>query len=160
MLPALHLVQEELGWIPREAITIVAKHLRLSEAQVYGPVTFYSEFREIPPPSTLVVWCSGPSCRIVGGGSIKAVLEAELGCRLGENGPDDAYGLWLGQCNGTCERAPQVWVNGRVIGPLSVVEAVRLARRVKAGAQVVPPPAASDADLPIAPWRGAAEQRS
>ena len=149
-------MQEELGWIPREAMAIVAKHLRLSEAQVYGPVTFYSEFRETPPPRTLVVWCSGPSCRIVGGESIKTVLEAEFGCRLGENDPDDAYGLWLGQCNGTCERAPQVWVNGRVVGPLTVTEAVRLARRVKAGEQVAPATAA--ADMPIVPWRGAAEQ--
>lgn len=66
-MPALHLVQEELGWVPREAMALVAKHLRISEAQVYGPVTFYSEFREIPPPRTLIAWCSGPSCRIVGG---------------------------------------------------------------------------------------------
>ena len=151
-MPALHLVQEELGWVPREAMRIVARHLRLSEAQVYGPVTFYSEFRETAPPRTLVVWCSGPSCRIVGGEPIKTVLEVELGCRLGENGPDDAYGLWLGQCNGTCERAPQVWVNGRVVGPLGVAEAVRLARRVKAGESVAPP----EGDTPIAPWHGAA----
>ena len=94
----------------------------------------------------------------MGGESIKTVLEAEFDCRLGENGPDDAYGLWLGQCNGTCERAPQVWVNGRVVGPLTVAEAVRLARRIKADEQGVSATAA--ADMPIVPWRGDAEQHS
>ena len=151
LLNALHLVQHELGWVPREAMRLVAKHLRLTEAEVYGPATFYSEFRLSPPPRTLVTWCSGPSCRIVGGLQIKEALEAELGCRLGQNGPTaagggpridagggpgDLYGLWQGQCNGTCERAPQLWVNGRVIGPLTVAEAVRLARRIKAGEEV------------------------
>lgn len=140
LLNALHLVQHELGWVPREAMRLVARHLRLTEAEVYGPATFYSEFRLSPPPHTLVTWCSGPSCRIVGGDQIKGALEAELGCRLGQNGPGDTYGLWLGQCNGTCERAPQIWVNGRVVGPLTVTEAVRLARRIKVGEEVVPVP--------------------
>ena len=56
---------------------------------------------------------------------------------MGENGPGDAYGLWLGQCNGTCERAPMIWVDGRVAGPLSMTETVKLARRVKHGEPVV-----------------------
>ncbi len=138
LLPALHLVQEELGWVPREAMRLVARHLRLTEAQVFGPASYYSEFRFSPPPRTLVTWCSGPSCRVLGGERVRRILEAELGCRLGENGPNDGYGLWLGQCNGTCERAPQVWVNGRVVGPLSLAQTVRLARRVRAGEAVAP----------------------
>ena len=109
ILKALHLAQEELGWVSRDAIRLIARHLRVSEAQVYGPATFYAEFRHSPPPKTLVTWCSGPSCRVVGGDRVRRIFETELGCQLGENGPDDEYGLWLGQCNGTCERAPMVW---------------------------------------------------
>ena len=137
MLRALHLAQEELGWISRDAIRLIARHLRVSEAQVYGPATFYAEFRHSPPPKTLVTWCSGPSCRVVGGDRVRRIFEAELGCRLGENTADDELGLWLGQCNGTCEQAPMVWVNGRVVGPLTMVESVKLARRLKAGDDVI-----------------------
>ncbi len=133
MLRALHLAQEELGWISRDAIRLIARHLRVSEAQVYGPATFYAEFRHSPPPKTLVTWCSGPSCRVVGGDRVRRIFEAEFGCRLGENTEDDELGLWLGQCNGTCERAPMVWVNGRVVGPLTMLETVKLARRLKDG---------------------------
>ncbi len=137
LLRALHLAQEQLGWISKDAIRLIGRHLRLSDAEVYGAASFYAEFRHSPPPETLVTWCSGPSCRVVGGDRVRRILEAELGCHLGENDPDDQYGLWLGQCNGTCERAPMVWVNGRVVGPLTMVETVKLARRIRAGEQVV-----------------------
>ena len=137
LLRALHLAQEQLGWISKDAIRLIGRHLRLSDAEVYGAASFYAEFRHSPPPETLVTWCSGPSCRVVGGDRLRRILEAELGCRIGENDPDDRYGLWLGQCNGTCERAPMVWVNGRVVGPLTMVETVQLARRIRNGEQVV-----------------------
>lgn len=133
ILRALHLAQEILGWVPPEAVRLIARRLRVTDAQVYGPATFYAEFRHSPPPRTLVTWCSGPSCRVLGGDKIKRILEAEFGCRMGENGPGDRYGLWLGQCNGTCERAPMVWVDGRVAGPLTMAGTVRLARRIKNG---------------------------
>ncbi|MXY78292.1 MAG: hypothetical protein F4Y94_00985 [Chloroflexi bacterium] len=143
LLPALHRVQHELGWVPRAAMALVARRLGISEAQVYGPATFYSEFRLTPPPATLLTWCSGPTCRVLGGERIKLILEETLDCRLGENGPGDGYGLWLGQCNGTCEQAPQVWLNGRVVGKLSLAGAARLARRLRDGETadaIAPPP--------------------
>ena len=140
LLPALHRVQHELGWLPREAMAIVAKQLKISEAQVYGPASYYAEFRLDSPPERLVTWCSGPSCRILGGDKVRRILESELGCRLGGKSDDGSLGLWLGQCNGTCERAPQIWVGGRVVGPLSLAETVRLARRLKAGEDVAPTP--------------------
>ena len=143
VLSALHRTQHELRWIPREAISVVARQLRLTDAQVFGPASFYSEFRLTPPPRTLVAWCSGPTCRVLGGERIKTILEKTLACRLGENGPNDDYGLWLGQCNGTCEQAPQLWVNGRVVGKLSLAGAARLAQRLRDGetaASIAPAP--------------------
>ena len=143
VLAALHRAQHELGWVPREAMTLIARQLRLTEAQIYGPATFYSEFRLTPPPRTLLSWCSGPACRMLGGERIKTILELTLGCHLGENGPNDDYGLWLGQCNGTCEQAPQVWLNGRVLGKLTLAGSARLAQRLRDGATaetLAPPP--------------------
>jgi NADH-quinone oxidoreductase subunit E len=131
LLAALHAVQHHYGYIPRPAIGVVARQLRLSEARVYGAITFYSEYRLTPPPQVLVGWCSGPACRLKGGDHVRKVLEAELGIALGENTEDNRLGLHLAQCNGTCEHAAQVWVNGDVVGPLTAADAVRLARRLK-----------------------------
>lgn len=131
LLPALHRVQHHYGYIPKIAMRVVARQLRLSEARVYGACTFYSEFRLIPPPRTLVAWCSGPACRLKGGERVRKILEAELGIAMGENTEGDGLGLHLAQCNGTCEYAPQVWVNGRVVGDLTSVKTSRLVRGLK-----------------------------
>lgn len=131
LLTALHRVQERFGYIPKEAIGVVARQLRLSEARVYGAITFYSEFRLTLPPETVVSWCSGPACWLKGSARVRDVLEAVLGIRMGESTSDNRVGLHHGQCNGTCECAPMLWVNGRVRGHLSVAEAVRLARELK-----------------------------
>jgi NADH:ubiquinone oxidoreductase subunit E len=131
LLEALHRVQHRYGYVPRAAIRAVAEQLRLPEARVYGAVTFYSEYRQTPPPETLVSWCGGPACYISGGESVRLILEKILGCGMGENTPDNRVGLHLGQCNGTCENAPQVWVNGRVTGPLTPARTVELARDLR-----------------------------
>lgn len=131
LLEALHRVQHRFGWVPRLAIAPVAQHLRLPEARIYGALTYYSEFRETPPPETLISWCSGPACYIKGGAAVRQVLETLLGCSLGENTPDNRLGLHLGQCNGTCDNAPQVWVAGKVVGPLSPAATAELVLDLK-----------------------------
>jgi NADH:ubiquinone oxidoreductase subunit E len=131
LLPALHTVQHHYGYVPKIAMRVVARQLRLSEARVYGAATFYSEFRLIPPPETLIGWCSGPACRFKGGERVRRVLEAELGIGMGENTEGDRIGLHLAQCNGTCEQAPQIWVNGDVVGPLTAVSTARLVRELR-----------------------------
>jgi NADH-quinone oxidoreductase subunit E len=124
LLEALHRVQHHYGYVPKEAIPGVAKQLRLPPARVYGAVTYFAELRQTPPPETLISWCSGPSCYIKGGANIRAVLEKMLGC-----------GMHLGQCNGTCDNAPQVWVNGKVVGPLGAADTVELVDKLKEGEQ-------------------------
>ena len=131
LLPALHKVQHHYGYIPREAMAVVAKQLHVSEAHVYGAVTFYAELRTIPPPETRIDWCSGPACRLKGSERIRRALEATLEIGMEENTPGDKLGLHLAQCNGTCDYAPQLWVNGKVIGPLTTSEAIKLARDLK-----------------------------
>jgi NADH:ubiquinone oxidoreductase subunit E len=131
MIAALHKVQHRYGYIPKIAMRVVARQLRLSEARVYGAVTFYSEFRLTPPPETLIAWCSGLACRLRNGEGVRKVLESELGIGMGENTPDNKVGLHLAQCNGTCEQAAQIWVNGEVVGPLDAASTVRLVRELK-----------------------------
>ncbi len=84
MLEGLHRIQHHYGYIPKASIPAVAQHLRIPEARVYGAVTYYSEFRETPPPDTTISWCSGPACFVKGSENLKLVLENMLGCTFGE----------------------------------------------------------------------------
>ncbi|MBF6599469.1 MAG: NAD(P)H-dependent oxidoreductase subunit E [Dehalococcoidia bacterium] len=131
LLGALHAVQHRYGYIPRIAFRVVARQLRLSEAKVYGAATFYSEFRLTPSPATLVGWCSGPACRLKGSEGVRRMLESRLGITFGENTGDNKLGLHFAQCNGTCEYAPQVWVNGEVVGPLTAASTSDLVQKLK-----------------------------
>lgn len=133
VMPALHKIQDTYGYITRTAIEVVARQLNTTPALVYGTVSFYSDFRTHPPAETEVAWCCGPACRLKGGDRIREVLQQELELPLNAQTPDHRIGLHIGQCNGTCSEAPQVWVNGEVAGDLTVAKAIRLARQLKAG---------------------------
>ena len=101
----------------------------------YGAVSFFADFHDTPPAETTISWCSGPTCRLLGGDRIREALNQVLEMPLGGHSEDHKVGLHLGQCNGTCSQAPQVWVNGKVVGPLTVTSAIRLARDIKGGDQ-------------------------
>ncbi len=134
MLEALHRVQHRYGYVSQEAMYVIADQLRVTPAHVYGVTTYYSDFRTTPAPGVTVAWCSGPACRLRNGAGIRDAMEAVLGIALGEDTPDGRVGLVLGQCNGTCELAPQVWVGERVIGKLTAARAVTMARALRDGA--------------------------
>ncbi len=133
VMPALHKVQERYGYISRPAIEAVARQLNTSPALIYGAVSFYTDFRTEPRPHTEISWCSGPTCRLLGGDRIREAVQNVLELPLGGHSEDHAYGFHVGQCNGTCSEAPQVWLDGRVVGNLTVASAIELARKVKAG---------------------------
>lgn len=133
VLPALHKVQEKYGYVMREAVEVIARQLNTTPALVFGTVSFYADIRTHPPAKTEIAWCSGPACRLLGGDRIREAVQHTLDLPLGGESADHSYGIHLGQCNGTCSEAPQVWVNGRVVGKLTVADAIMLAREVKEG---------------------------
>ena len=131
LLAVLHRIQEAYGYVPPEAIPLLATKLRTTPARVFGAISFYSEIRTEPPPRLTISWCSGPACRLKGSENIRRALEAILGVELGQSTPDRAVGLRLVQCDGTCALAPLLRLNGRTRGPLTVAEAIRLARELR-----------------------------
>ncbi len=133
LLPALHKVQHEYGYIPRAAVDEVARQIGRPAAQVWGAITFYSELRTQPLPEVEVAWCSGPACRLKGGEQIRRIFESTLGFPMRDRSIDGRVGLHLAQCNGQCRLAPMVWINGGERGNLSMAETVRLARELKSG---------------------------
>lgn len=131
LLAAFHRIQHDLGYVPPEAVPLLAAQLQTTPALIYGAIDFYSEVRTAPPARTTVEWCSGPACLLKGSTNIRRVLEEILGCGMNENTTDGALGLRLVQCDGTCHLAPLVRLRGRYIGPLSVSNAITWARDLK-----------------------------
>ncbi len=133
VLPALHKIQHHYGYVSRPAIELIARQLNTTAALIFGAMSFYSDFRTEPPGRKEIVWCSGPTCRLRGGDRIREAMQQTLELPLGGVSDDGACSIRIGQCNGTCSEAPQVWLNDKVVGNLTVASAIRLAREVKAG---------------------------
>ena len=131
LLTAFHRIQHEYGYVPREAIPVLATQFRTTPSMLYGALDFYSEIRTVPPARTTVEWCSGPACLLKGSTNIRRVLESLLGCGMGESTDDGEFGLRLVQCDGTCHLAPLLRLEGKYLGPLSVSDAIKLARQLK-----------------------------
>jgi NADH-quinone oxidoreductase subunit E/NADP-reducing hydrogenase subunit HndA len=131
LLTAFHRIQHAYGYVPRETISLLATKFRTTPAMLHGALDFYSEMRTVRPAETTVDWCSGPACLLKGSTNIRRVLEAILGCRMNENTADGSFGLRLVQCDGTCHLAPLVRLHEKYVGPLSVSDAIKLAREIK-----------------------------
>ncbi len=147
LLTAFHRIQHECGYVPADAIPVLAAKFRTTPAMLYGALDFYSEIRTVPPAGATVEWCSGPACLLKGSMNIRRALEAVFGCRMNQNTEDGALGLRLVQCDGTCHLAPLVRLDGRYVGPLSVSDAIKLARDMKGDGAPEPSPAAEGKEM-------------
>jgi NADH:ubiquinone oxidoreductase subunit E len=142
LLKALHRIQHEFTYIPREAIPLLAAQFETTPALIFGTIDFYSELRQSPPAENVVEWCSGPACLLKGSARIRRALEATLGCAMNQQSADGKVELRLVQCDGTCQLAPLVRHRGKYIGQLSTSKAITFAR----GLAPPPTPPATPSD--------------
>jgi NADH-quinone oxidoreductase subunit F len=112
LLPTLHLVQEQEGWLSREAIRMVAGLLGLSAAQVHDTASFYTMFRLKPEGKTLIEVCTTLSCALSGSEALADHACRRLGVKLGETTPDGKFTVKGVECLAACGGAPAVQVNG------------------------------------------------
>jgi formate dehydrogenase subunit gamma len=119
LLPVLHALQELFGHIPPAAVPIVAQALNLSRAEVHGVISFYHDFRRIPPGRAVVKLCQAEACQAMGGRRLAAEAEARLGVRLGETTRDGRITLEPVFCLGLCATAPSGTIEGRPVGRLT-----------------------------------------
>jgi formate dehydrogenase subunit gamma len=78
LLPILHEIQEELGYIPTESVPLIAKELSLSRAEVHGVITYYHHFRQTPPGRHVIRVCCAEACQAVGGEALADHARARL----------------------------------------------------------------------------------
>ena len=119
LIPILQEVQEKFGYLPREAMKKVAKHLSLSESTVYGVSTFYAQFKFIPTGKRIIKVCRGTACHVRGAGSILGEIERQLGIKPGETTSDMEYTLETIACFGSCALAPVMVIDKDVFGRMT-----------------------------------------
>jgi len=116
LLPILHALQEEFGYIDREAEPLIADILNVTRAEVHGVVTFYHDFRHAPPARHVLKLCRAEACQSTGGDKLAAHAEAKIGVALGEATADGRVSLEPVYCLGLCAVAPSAMLDGRAIG--------------------------------------------
>ena len=127
LLPVLHDIQDALGYVPDEAVPLVAKALNLSRAEVHGVLTYYHTFRRSPAGRQVVQLCRAEACQACGADALLARAEELLGCKLHETRADGAVTLEPVYCLGLCAAAPAMQVNGRLHARVTLADMVRLA---------------------------------
>lgn len=118
LLPILHALQEEFGYVDREAEPLIADVLNLSRAEVHGVVTFYHDFRPALPGRHVLKLCRAEACQATGGDALAARAEAHVGVAIGNTTADGRMSLEGVYCLGLCACAPSAMLDGRVVGRL------------------------------------------
>ncbi len=106
-LPALHLVNERLGYVPPQAVVEIAELLELAPAQVQDTLSFYGFFKQDKPLGRIRIWvCRSISCAACGGEQLLERLCEKFGIQPGETTPDGRVTLEFAECLGLLRRCP------------------------------------------------------
>jgi NADH-quinone oxidoreductase subunit E len=133
LLPLLHLVQSEDGYVTAAGIAFCARQLDLTDAEVAAVATFYSMYRRTPTGEYLVGVCTNTLCAIMGGDAILDSLETELGLHAGDTTADGRITLEHIECNAACDYAPVVMVNWEFFDNQTPATARQLVDDIRAG---------------------------
>src|SRR5213079_249219 len=119
LIPALHVAQEQEGWLTPEGIKHVAELLDLTAAEVYGTATFYDMLFTEPVGRHLVSVCTNIACLLNGGYELLEHAEEKLGIKAGATTPDGNFTIEEVECIALCGQAPCLAVNWRFFGKVS-----------------------------------------
>ena len=119
MLPILHALQDSFGFVPDEAVPLVASALNLSRAEVHGVLTFYHDFRRKPAGRHVLKLCRAEACQSVGGPDLAEELLRREGLEWGGTTPDGALTVEAVYCLGLCACGPAGLYDGEPVARLS-----------------------------------------
>ncbi len=121
LIPMLQEVQKQEGYISKDAIVKISRHLRVSRGTVYGVATFYSQFKFNPPGRNSIKICLGTACHVQGGDFLLNALQLEIGIKPGETTEDGRFDLERVACLGCCAIAPVMMINKNIHSHMSVI---------------------------------------
>lgn len=116
LLPILHAIQAEFGYVPDDVKPVIAGELNLSRAEVHGVVTFYHEFRDHPAGRHVLKLCRAEACQSMGSDGVADRVRQLLGIDFHQTTLDGAVTLEPVYCLGLCACAPAAMLDGEVYG--------------------------------------------
>ncbi len=131
LLPILHGIQDEFGYVPGESLPVIADLLNLSRAEVHGVVTFYNDYSNNPAGRQDLKLCRAEACQSMGGDAIAAKVQQLLGIGFHETTKDGAVTLEPVYCLGLCACAPSAMLDGEVIGRLDADKVEEIVAEVR-----------------------------
>lgn len=132
LLPLLHALQHEIGYVDDAAVPLIARALNISRAEVHGVVTFYHDFRRVPAGRHVIKLCRAESCQARGSAAMEAAAASRLGVQMGETRADGAVTLEAVYCLGLCAIGPNALVDGRPIARMDEAALERIAEEIAA----------------------------
>lgn len=126
LIPLLQRIQEEVGYIPPEAINPIARAFGLFPSQVQGVITFYEQLYTTPRGRKVVRVCRGTACHVRGGKTILKLVKHNLGLEEGETSPDLDYTLETVACIGVCALAPNIVIGKETHGSMNPKKVAQL----------------------------------
>jgi len=112
LIPILQDIQARDGYLSKQAILTVARHLKIPASKVYGVATFYNQFRFKPVGKYHILICRGTACHVKGSASVLKMTEEALGIKAGDTTRDGLFSIEVVACIGACGLAPVISING------------------------------------------------
>lgn len=119
LIPILHEAQEIYGYLPLKVQKVISEELNIPLAEIYGVVTFYSNFITSPKGQYKIQVCLGTACYVKGSGKILEKVSQVLGVDVGKSTKDGKFSLEAVRCIGACGLAPVMMINDDVYGQLT-----------------------------------------
>ncbi|MFW9924092.1 MAG: NADH-quinone oxidoreductase subunit NuoE [Candidatus Thorarchaeota archaeon] len=130
LIPLLQQIQDEFGYLPKEALEKLADYLGMPLSRIYGVATFYSQFNFKPLGKYVVKVCHGTACHVNGAVNIAEEIQNELGIKENETSDDGLVTLQPVACLGCCSLAPVIMVNEKVYGNLTPAAVRKIAKKI------------------------------
>lgn len=119
LLPILHTIQNQLGYIPDSLVPPLSQAINRSRAEIHGVISFYTHFRTTPPAPILLEVCRAEACQARGANALIAQTKQQLGCDFHETSADGNVSLEPVYCLGLCAQGPAAMINHQPIAHLS-----------------------------------------
>jgi NADH-quinone oxidoreductase subunit E len=116
LVPVLSEINQELGYLPREALAEVSQVLRVSNSQLFSVASFYHMLSTKPRGRHLIQFCESAPCHVVGGREVWQMLQDELGLEAGETSADGKWTLVTSSCLGICGVGPVIVIDDDIYG--------------------------------------------
>ncbi|MBN2338776.1 MAG: NADH-quinone oxidoreductase subunit NuoE [Acidobacteria bacterium] len=126
LIPILQEVQENQGYLSREAVARIGKHLNLPATKIYGVATFYNQFRFQPRGKYHFTICRGTACHVKGSNRVLEMAEKMLKLKAGQTSRDRLFSLETVACMGACGLSPVMNLNGEFYAKVTPQKLVKI----------------------------------